>query len=67
MLLHDSEVVVTVELYIWGRFDTFLLSAQNKRFEVFEMQGQACKIVDTTDRLSPGSLAFLCSWETWLE
>lgn len=66
MLLDDSDVMVTVELYIWDRFDT-LLSAQNKRFEVFEMQGQACKIVDTTDRLSPGSVAFLCSWETWLE
>lgn len=30
----------------------FLLRAQNNRFEVCEMQGQTCKVVDTTRKPS---------------
>lgn len=62
--LDNSDVMVTVELYICEHnfpvinLILFLLRAQNKRFEVYEMQGRACKIVDTTEGLSPGSQLF---------
>lgn len=62
--LANSDVMLTVELYICEHnfpvinLILFLLRAQNNRFEVCEMQGRACKIVDTTEGLSPGSQLF---------
>lgn len=55
MLLDDSDVMVTVTLYICetqiscDEFDTSSPWAQNNRVEVCAMQGQACKLVNTTN------------------